>query len=223
VNCGCLFTPVKLNTTAGRFVSFNAGKTCSPACQLAWISNNEERKRKISAAFKVDKHPNWQGGKALLNNISNRGPNWNQQRRRAIKRDGRCRDCGMPDAECLATFGRGLDVDHVVPFHNFADHRKANALSNLECRCASCHRVAEAKRTLVQMVLPLQDGRNRMHKGYVRGEKVNTAKLTAEQVMRMRAAHKRGESATNLARQLGITKSAACSAIHGTSWKHLPL
>jgi hypothetical protein len=56
----------------------------------------------------------------------------------------------------------------VVPFHNFNSYKKANALSNLQCRCASCHKRAESKRGMVQMVLPMQDSANRMHKGFKR-------------------------------------------------------
>lgn len=155
VNCRCTFTALKWFPNRGRFATISYAKTCSKDCETAWQSNNEDRKQKIGAAFKGDKHPNWQGGKALLNSTSHRGPNWQSQRKKALMRNGyKCVDCDMTDEESKERFGRSLDVDHVVPFHNFGNSKKANRLSNLECRCASCHRLAEAKRVSVQMVLP---------------------------------------------------------------------
>jgi hypothetical protein len=222
LNCDTLFTPIKRNSL-GRWISYNDGKLCSASCQLAWVSNNEARKRKISEAFTGDKHPNWQGGKAQLNNISHRGPNWLKQREAALKRYGRsCVDCGMTEAQCLAAYSRGLDIDHEVPFHNFGDYRKANRVSNLRPRCASCHKVAESKRTLVQMVLPMQDNHKRMHKGYARGEKVNTARLSATDVLAIRRRAGAGEQKTALAREFGVSKSAIGYAVAGKTWRHLP-
>lgn len=222
INCDCWFTPVKKHTN-GKIISHNSGKTCSLACQIAWISNNEDRKAKIGAAFKGAFHPNWQGGKSQLNNTSNRGPNWAQQRRAALKRDRyACVDCSMTEEQCQQVFGRSLDVDHVVPFHNFRSYRQANALSNLECRCASCHRIAEAKRDMVQMVLPMQDSAKRSHKGRCRGERINTAKLTEYDVRRIRRRFAEGESRQRVHAdypQVGI------ASIHNIAtnktWRHI--
>lgn len=178
-NCNCLFTPVKA-VASGKFISHNSGKTCSAYCHNQWIRNDPERKRKIGDAFRGANHPNWQGGKSLLNNVSNRGPNWKKQRAAALRRDKyQCVDCGITNDECVAKYGRGLDVDHVTPFHNFNSYKKANALSNLECRCTSCHRIEEAKRSMVQMVLPLQDSYKRQHHGR-RSAKQNLAELRAK-------------------------------------------
>lgn len=169
LNCGCLFTSIYLQPKTGRYISKSSGRTCSASCHLAWIRNNEDRKIKIGKAFRGHLHPNWQGGKSQLNNVSGRGPNWQGQRQRALKKDKyRCVDCGLTQAGCISKYGRSLDVDHVVPFHNFNSYKKANALSNLQCRCASCHKRAESKRGMVQMVLPMQDSANRMHKGFKR-------------------------------------------------------
>lgn len=221
VNCGCLFTPVKRHPT-GRMISHSAGKTCSADCANQWIRNNPERKRKIGLAFSGDRHPNWQGGKALLNNLSNRGPNWNKQRAAAIKRDRACVDCGISNDECRVKYGRCLDVDHVVPFHNFTDYRKANALRNLECRCASCHRIAEAKRDCAQMVLHLQDSEKRRHKGRARGEKINTAKLCEYDVRRIRVRAAAGETAREIWRDyLLVTQSAVAAIIRRKTWRHV--
>lgn len=223
VNCKCLFTPIKLMAT-GKFISHNSGKTCSALCQNEWIRNNPERKRKISEAFRGDKHPQWEGGKSLLNNISSRGANWQKQREAARARDRyQCVDCGISEDDCRAKYGRALDVDHVVPFHNFSDYKKANRLTNLQSRCASCHRIAEAKRGMVQMVLSLQDGAKRSHRGKCFGERINTAKLTAPQVMEIRRSIKNGGSAVELATRMGVRKSTIYQIVRGDSWKHLPI
>lgn len=155
VNCGCRFSAIKWMPSRGEFTAVSASKTCSKDCEMEWRSNNEDRKRKIGEAFRGSNHPNWQGGKSLLNNTSYRGVGWPIQREKALKRDGyRCLDCGLTDEESRGKYGRSLDVDHVEPFHNFTNSAEANRLCNLETRCASCHRKAEAKRVGVQAVLP---------------------------------------------------------------------
>lgn len=223
VSCGGVFTPIKWHAEAGKFISYNAGKTCSALCQNQWIRNNPERKRKISVAFRGSLHPNWQGGKSLLNNVSARGPNWQAQRLATRRRDKfTCVDCGMSEGDCLSKFGRSLDVDHVVPFHNFNDYRVANKLGNLKSRCASCHRRDEAKRSMVQMVLPLQESKTRGHKGYARGEKINTAYLTASDVMEIRSLYRAGLSYKYIAEKKSTTKTNVCSIVRGKTWRHLP-
>jgi len=191
-------------------------------CHNQWIRNNPERKRKIGDAFRGDKHPNWQGGKSLLNNTSSRGPNWQRQREKALKRDCyQCQDCGMTEDQCRSAYGRGLDVDHTAPFHNFSDYRKANALSNLKCLCASCHRKIEATRGMVQMVLPMQSSTARQHRGYVRGERVNTAGLKEFQVLEMRRLFAEGCTPIEIAAKFGISKSNSYQVLSNATWKHL--
>lgn len=224
VNCGCWFTPMKFHAQAGRLISANSGKTCSASCAKAWISNNEERKRKIGDAFRSVNHPNWQGGKSHINNLSNRGPNWNRQRAAALKRDNyQCVDCGITEAACKERFGRSLDVDHECPYHNFSDYRQANKLSNLACRCASCHRAAEAKRSMVQMVLPMQDNVNRQHKGgYAKGEKINTAKLTAVDVLVIRRRAAAGEAAMAIYGDFQkVGRATIWNIISRKTWRHI--
>lgn len=223
VNCGCVFTPVKPMRRGGdrvEWIAHDGGKTCSRACQIAWISNNEERKDKIGRAFAGRLHPNWQGGKSLLNNASYRGQNWAKQRERAIRRDGGiCADCGVTRDECREKFGRDMDVDHIVPFHNFGNSRKANRLGNLLSRCASCHRKAEAKRHGVQMVLPFANSANRRHKGYAIGERHPRAKISASDVVAIRASTR---SLNGLAADYGLSKSAVSSIRQGKTWKCIP-
>lgn len=166
VNCQCVFTPIKFMRSTGRFISVNGAKTCSQACEYAWWSNNRERKAKISTASTGERHHNWQGGKSLHTSSSNRGLNWQAQRRAALHRDrNQCVDCGMSNEASKARYGCGLHVDHVVPYHNFRSYKVANRLSNLECRCVSCHTKAESRRTMVQMTLQLRDSPRSGHRG----------------------------------------------------------
>ena len=80
-----------------------------------------------------------------------RGPNWDQQRKRARARDGyRCRHCGVGERE-----GRAHDVHHIQPFRTFGYARgqndyylEANRLENLVTLCRSCHRRVEVDRLM---------------------------------------------------------------------------
>ena len=140
IGCGCTFTPIKFNKSRGKYTGNSCGATCSDECWLSWISNNEERKAKISAAFSGENHPRWRGGRSLFHDSGKRGPNWKKQRQRALERDGRkCQECGVSEDDWKAEHGYGLDVDHIVPYHNFLDWKKANTLSNLVSLCRSCH------------------------------------------------------------------------------------
>jgi len=74
-----------------------------------------------------------------------RGPDWPEQRRKALDRDGyACRWCGATDAP-----GRTLQVHHIRPYSTFGEpfvearSANANELSNLVTLCPSCHRLAE--------------------------------------------------------------------------------
>jgi len=75
------------------------------------------------------------------------GPNWQQQRERALNRDGyKCRTCGAD-----ARPGQGLHIHHIRPFRDYGyiagineAYRSANELENLVTLCPSCHRQAEA-------------------------------------------------------------------------------
>lgn len=214
VNCGCWFTPIKWMKSRGRYVSHNGAKTCSRECYLAWISNNAERKRKISIAFSGPCHPNWRGGGR---GIGYRGPGWTKIAERVRRRDNyRCVDCGLADDECLARYGRRLDVDHVVPFHNFLRIAEANRTNNLASRCASCHRRAEALRPR-QMTLALFEGGG--HKRYARGERHPRAKITETHVVEIRRRYERGESLSSIARVLGISRGSVVAAAKRITWK----
>jgi hypothetical protein len=68
------------------------------------------------------------------------GPNWPQQRERALDRDDHeCQDCGRTDAEHREQDSGGLHVHHVTKLREFEDTSEANRLSNLVTLCRSCH------------------------------------------------------------------------------------
>ncbi len=94
----------------------------------------------------------WEAG--ILARPNNYGPNWTQQRRRALERDGyRCRTCGALGYQSAAEEEKGalLHVHHIRPFRDYGyvpgsneNYRVANQLENLATLCPSCHRRAEA-------------------------------------------------------------------------------
>jgi DEAD/DEAH box helicase domain-containing protein len=75
------------------------------------------------------------------------GPNWQEQRRRTLDRDGyQCRTCGSEGRE-----GTNLHVHHIRPFREYGyvpgqneNYRAANEVDNLVTLCPGCHRRAEA-------------------------------------------------------------------------------
>lgn len=79
----------------------------------------------------------------ILLRPNNYGPNWQEQRAKALERDDhRCRTCGAA-AELL-------HVHHVRPFRDYGyvpgrnrNYRQANRVENLVTLCPSCHRRAE--------------------------------------------------------------------------------
>ena len=77
-------------------------------------------------------HPQFLG----IGDSKNRGSNWQSQKRKALKRDGRvCRICGK----------KGTDVHHRIPKRKFIDKNEANNLENLITLCKKCHRKADAR------------------------------------------------------------------------------
>jgi hypothetical protein len=219
-HCGAVFTPVKLmrRSSGLRYVAHSSGKTCSPACQYG-----RARSADASRGLKREMNPNWKGGTSHQD-LGHRGPNWAKQRSKALKRDGyACVDCSISEEDCCRQFGRSLDVDHVVPFHNFSSYVKANVLSNLACRCASCHRKAEALRSMCQMVLPLSGKKAGGHRGALRGEMANGAKLTRAIVMEIRRSADAGVFIGEISRMFSISTSHACQIVSGKVWRELPL
>lgn len=158
VNCGCWFTAMKAirRKTRVDFITVNNGKTCSDNCLREWASRNPDRREKISKAFRADKHPNWQGGSHYG---GTRGPGWQRIAEKCREQHGRkCKHCGMTETESKERGWGRLQVNHIVPFHQWQNKRKANAQSNLEALCKSCHSKADwkwRKENSVQMSLPI--------------------------------------------------------------------
>lgn len=104
---------------------------CSSKCLGAWRS----------VKFRGADHPRWKEGRRP----GYYGPNWHQQRRRALVRDrGRCQSCGLTDSESVERYGEQLSVHHITPLREYVsdgelDHEAANRLENLVTLCRSCH------------------------------------------------------------------------------------
>jgi DNA-binding CsgD family transcriptional regulator len=87
--------------------------------------------------------PHWKGG-----TVKNYGPNYLEQREKALRRDGyRCVVCGITNEGHKQTFGRALSCHHIKPIREYKDEyeapewwEKANVLENLVTLCDSHHR-----------------------------------------------------------------------------------
>lgn len=89
--------------------------------------------RELGKKLVGKKNPHWKGGYEPYY-----GPNWNEQRRRALERDDHiCQKCGMTEDGN----GRSLSVHHIIPFREFGIERYegANRLGNLASLCQHCH------------------------------------------------------------------------------------
>lgn len=115
---------------------------CDLQCRGAWMSAN----------ITGENHPMWKGGW-----WPNYGPNWDEQRVKARKRDGnKCQHCGMTQKK----LGKELDVHHIKPFRTYGyipnvndNYLQANELSNLTTLCPTCHHKAEWGKIPVRLPL----------------------------------------------------------------------
>ena len=104
-------------------------------CNLACYGKHISRTRTGVAMPQVSgpNHWRWKGGKKPYY-----GPNWQNQRRNARRRDNYCcQQCGKTEQD----LGRQLDVHHIIPFREFGagQYKEANSITNLICYCAPCH------------------------------------------------------------------------------------
>lgn len=96
---------------------------CSEGCRSEWLKTRTG-----------EDAPAWNGGYGY------RGENWNEQKRKALERDGfACVYCGR-DREAL---GRHPDVHHIIPQVRWDDLEASNALNNLICVCRDHHTTIE--------------------------------------------------------------------------------
>lgn len=103
---------------------------CSPECVSEYLSSIRQG----------SDNPAWTGG-----TVTYYGPNWDDQRRKALKRDGfECQLCGIDQKENLVRYETQLHVHHIVRFKSFdGDFAAANVLDNLVTACNVCHRKLE--------------------------------------------------------------------------------
>jgi 5-methylcytosine-specific restriction endonuclease McrA len=115
-NCG---------TENSRYKGSIDGGFCNRECYGEWLSENNSG----------ENHPRWSGGSPRYY-----GSNWEQQRKRALERDGYvCQVCGMDNPTHKQEFGEALHVHHIHPIANYDKPEKANYLDNLITMCESCH------------------------------------------------------------------------------------
>ncbi|MFC7076132.1 homing endonuclease associated repeat-containing protein [Haloarcula halophila] len=75
------------------------------------------------------------------------GENWDEQRRRALYRDGhQCQHCGVTIEEIGDRPVDQLQVHHIVPIRQFDEPELGNHLLNLITLCPECHRTWESSR-----------------------------------------------------------------------------
>lgn len=114
-------------------------KFCSQQCRGEWYGKT----------FYGENHPKWRGGFP-----ESYGPNWNEQRRKALKRDSyTCLACGKKKS----VFSNNPDVHHIIPFRTFGyvhgqndNYKAANELTNLITLCRKCHMDAESGKIIIQ-------------------------------------------------------------------------
>lgn len=131
--CGDTFEYAKSHESQDDF----RGDFCSRKCSHEWQSEN----------IRGESHPNYKGGETR-----HYGPNWKEQREKALKRDGyQCRVCGIDNQTCKTRYEEQLHVHHDTPRRKFEkdgifDHEAANRVSNLITLCPSHHRLVETGR-----------------------------------------------------------------------------
>jgi hypothetical protein len=171
------------------------------------------RKAKISAALIGKNHPNWLGGRTFFRRSSYRGPGWKSLAEKVRKRQGYCcKRCGISQFEK----GQALDVNHIEPWFNFTETRKANRLSNLEALCRSCHQIIEQKvnRQLCFFFLPGP-------KGQPAGDQCYQALCTAEEVLSIRQLAAGGKKAKDIARDMQKPYEAVYSIIRYKTYRNI--
>lgn len=115
--CGSEYTARQSNSDTSKY--------CSVDCKSEWESEHHSG----------SDSPRWKGG------AHDYGPNWFEQRDRALKRDNhQCQACSVTEKEHLDEHGEELHVHHIIPARNFGDDfERMNALENLVTLCRNCH------------------------------------------------------------------------------------
>lgn len=132
----------------------NAGKRATLNCEWCGMEyevylSNEDRSRFCSRECLGRHHrdvrsgedsPLWNGGR-----VEWRGPNWDEQRQKAIERDDEeCVECGFEQSKHRDAYGQELNVHHIKDFSSYdGDYKEANKLNNLVTLCQECHGLYE--------------------------------------------------------------------------------
>ena len=118
-NCGEEYEEIPSRQDRTRF--------CSYSCKGEYSTKNDHPFGETGKD-----HPAWRGGHPEIYH----GPNWGEQRRDALERDGySCVICGVSKDRLKSN----PHVHHVVPFKKFDDYEQANRLDNLITLCPKHH------------------------------------------------------------------------------------
>jgi len=153
--CRAYFSAISYRIN-GHIVRTSSRKTCSQKCLSEFYKTDKGRKDKISKAFQGNKHPNWLGGSHYG---ASRGSGW--QKIAEICRDRykrKCAKCPTTEEESILRGWGRLQVNHIIPFHQWSNKTKANNQSNLEALCKSCHTKTDwkwRKENQVQLTLDI--------------------------------------------------------------------
>jgi len=139
---------------------------------------------------------------------SYRGPNWVQQRQKALERDNFV--CQL----CPNERGLLVNVHHKTPYHNFPSYKLANVLSNLTTLCSSCHGREESLLSQQYLLFGAIPGRRR-------GERNHNTKISNEDVIKIRKLYAAGDTMTELAKKFGMTRPGIANIVKRKTWNHV--
>lgn len=223
ITCGALFTPVKYRASEDVFKAFTGRQNCSKECLDAWKAKSKSAYMRANREkFSGPNSWNWKGA-CLLKNKSYRGSDWTEIAESIRKRDKyQCCDCGLTHQQHLDKWGKILEVHHKIPFHEFTDHRKANAKSNLVTLCKSCHMIADRAIRHRQLIMIFSDEpRKKSKEGIHRGSKNARAQLSESQVATIKKLLASGSKQTDLADVFSVKKTIISAISTGQNWSHV--
>lgn len=210
LHCKVFFTPIRFKIVQDRcylFVRDNV-RTCSPVCSGQVRHVNFGGKKR----YRGKDNPNWKGERSSLH-LGYRGPGWIERAEQVRKRQKHCcKRCGLSQE----ANGRKLDVNHIVPWFNFTDHRKANAYGNLEALCRACHLQVE-DRTNTQFTFSFMNSKRRKVAGFI----ASYAKFTREQVLFIRDASASGTTGAALAQMFHCNREVIWRIVTRRSYQYI--
>jgi len=140
LSCGISFSPVRWRE--GKAIKDCHARFCSHECRIqSWW--DDDRRLAQSKRLSGENHFNWYGGSG---SFSWRGVDWPRIAERCRDlHDRTCKHCGMTEEQSKAKGWGRLQVNHIVPFHQWQNKEAANRQGNLEALCKSCHTKADWK------------------------------------------------------------------------------